>query len=233
MKIAIMQPYIFPYIGYFQLINCADQFVIYDDVQYMKGGWINRNRILMNNRELLFTFSVNSGSLHDKISSRQFARAFPHERNKFMKQLHAAYSKAPHFLETMSLIESIFSYDENRVSLFITNQLKLLCAHIGIETTIVLSSDIPKDDSLKAEERVIDICRRLGGSLYINSIGGRELYSRASFERKGLQLQFIQSKLPSYPQFGSEFIPALSIIDVLMFNSRDEVRTMLGEYILL
>ncbi|MEC0232689.1 WbqC family protein [Paenibacillus alba] len=230
MKLAIMQPYLFPYIGYFQLIYSVDQFIIYDDVQFINRGWINRNRVLVNNTAHLFTFSVRKDSRDLNINDRYFSLQFEFEKNKFKNGLQLGYKKAPNYNETMALIDNIFSLKELNVSSFITNQIKMICSYLGIQTKISLSSELDTESHLKAEERIIDICKKVDASHYINPIGGQELYSRDRFSKEGISLSFLKTNSIIYPQFKGEFVSFLSIIDVMMFNSKDQINKIISEY---
>lgn len=233
MKIAIMQPYLFPYIGYFQLINAVDIFVIYDDVQYIKRGWINRNRILMNGEPTLFTFSVKGGSRNDRIEDKLFSSEFEKEKIKFQKTIQFAYKKAPYYSEVMEIIDRIMACEEVNLSRFITNQLYVLSDYFNFNTKFYVSSRLEKTVGLTSEEKLIDICKTLKADNYINPIGGIELYSKDSFMNKGITLSFLQSKISPYSQFNFTFSPFLSILDVMMFNPREKISNMIREYILI
>lgn len=235
MKVAIMQPYLFPYIGYFQLINSVDLFVICDDVQYIKGGWINRNRILVNNHDHMFTFSLKKDSSHLNINKRYFSERIGIEKQSFLKTLKASYGKLERYDEVSCLIEEVLSGNviDQDISKIITRGLKVICNYLDIHTKILFSSEIPKNNELTREDRVIEINKQLHATHYINPIGGMELYSKGNFLKHNINLSFLKSKPIQYKQNGKEFIPWLSIIDVLMFNSRDEVKQLLDEYELL
>lgn len=232
MKVAIMQPYLFPYIGYFQLIRAADVFVIYDDVQYIKGGWINRNRILLNKRDHMFTFSLKKASSFHRINERYFSGGFFHKRSKFIQTLNENYGKAENYEEVSFLVEKILNVDvvQDNIATIITKSLKEICNYLNIQTTIVLSSKLENNNQLVGESRVIDINKQLNALHYINPIGGRELYCKDRFQEHGLQLSFLQSRLVPYKQQSDEFVPWLSIIDVLMCNSKATVQKMMDEY---
>lgn len=224
-----MQPYFCPYIGYFQLINAVDTFVIYDDVNYINGSWINRNNILVQGQKHLFTISLNKSSQFKKINEIDVLRDNA-KKNKLLKSLHFAYSKSPYFEKNYPLIEDIINFEEDNLAKFLNNQINKICEYLGINTKIILSSDIKKDNSLKAQDKIIQICKNLNSTEYINAVGGQELYSKEVFKKAGLELYFIKSKNIEYKQFDNEFIPGLSIIDVMMFNSQDEIRKMLNAY---
>lgn len=231
MKLGIMQPYLFPYIGYFQLINCSDLFVIYDDVQYINRGWINRNRLLNKGQPFLFTLSLKKDSSTLNINERMFSDEFDNESRKLLKSLEYFYSKAPHFKETMNLIADIFQFKTPNIAEFISNQISKVCEHLDIKTPLLLSSETNRDLSLKGEDAIIDIVRVLRGDHYINPIGGTNLYSKNQFDINGIQLSFLKTNEIRYPQFNNdEFVSNLSIIDVLMFNSKSEISELLLKY---
>lgn len=221
-----MQPYVFPYLGYFQLINAVDIFVVYDDVNFIKQGWINRNRILLNDGVYTFNIILKGASSFKKISEIEV------EKNnlKLIKTIETAYRKAPYFNEIYPLIKSILSYNEINLAKYLTNSLRATLDYLNINKTIVVSSSIEKDPALKGADRVIDICQRLNATTYINAIGGIDLYSREKFSEKSLILNFIKLRPIVYPQFKDQFFPNLSIIDVLMFNTKDDVKEMLNQY---
>lgn len=229
MKLAIMQPYLFPYLGYWQMMNAVDRFVVYDDVNYIKGGWINRNYILSNGAPHLFTLSLDKASPFKKINETEI-KPGPENRSKVLSFIRNAYMKAPYFKAVFPLLEDIFGQEENNLALFLFNHFRKVCGYIGIKTELLLSSDIEKDNSLRAQDKVIEINKKLNAAQYINAIGGQELYSRDDFAANGLRLSFIRMKPETYPQFGNEFVPNLSIIDVMMFNSPENIRRLLSSY---
>lgn len=226
-KIGIMQPYIFPYIGYFQLMNMVDTYVIYDDVQFIKGGWINRNNILVNGQRTLFTFPLVDASPNKLICEIGVQNDF----DKFRKTLTMAYSKAPFKDDVIALIDEILAYPKkDNLAKFIGNSFTAIARYIGITTEIIYSSYLNKDTNLKGSVKVIAICKELEGTHYINAIGGQDLYSKQDFKEHGIELSFIKTNVVSYKQFKNEFVPYLSIIDVMMFNSPSEIRAMLNNY---
>lgn len=231
MKIGIMQPYLFPYVGYFQLINSVDIFVACNDVQYIKQGWINRNRVLINGEPHMFIFSLKKGKQSLKINERYFSYKFEEEKDKFLKTLKSSYRNSPYYKNIMPLVLDILNYTSHKdISCFIYNSLKIICDYIGIDTLFVKSSDIVKNEKLKCQDKVIDMVKMLGGDVYINSIGGINLYSKEVFKKEGIELYFIKTHDFTYKQYGDDFIPNLSIIDLLMFNSKIEVKNLLDEY---
>ena len=229
MKIAIMQPYLFPYLGYFQLINAADKFAIYSHVQYIKKGWINRNKILVNNHEKLFSFSIRKASYTDTIKEKYFDANIKTEFSKFLIMLHFSYKKALFFYETYNLIEEILNYDDFNVSNFILNSLHKICGYLNIQTPILDLASI-ENNSINRSERVIILCNLMESNHYINSIGGVELYDKTFFEDNGISLNFLKTRSIEYHQFGNIFVPNLSIIDIMMFNSIDRIHEMLNNF---
>lgn len=223
-SLAIMQPYFLPYIGYFQLIAAVDELVMYDNIKYTKKGWINRNRFLLNGSESTFTLPLQSASDNLKVVERNLAEVF--NRKKLLNQLCSAYAKAPHLDSVFPLIERIVGHTDNNLFRYILHSVKQVCAHIGITTPISTSSTIKINHDLRAQEKVLALCKACGTQTYINPIGGTELYDREVFTAAGVKLKFIKARPFEYPQFGSEFVPWLSIVDVLMFNQLDQVQAV-------
>jgi hypothetical protein len=216
MKLAIMQPYFFPYIGYFQLIAAVDIFIVYDNIKYTKKGWINRNRILQNGKDAIFTLPLKHDSDFLYICKRELAKDF--NRDKLLCQFKGAYERAPYFSETFPLLERIVRYPEANLFLFLCNSIVGICEHLAIKTEIKVSSGIAIDHNLKNQDKVLALCKVAGATVYVNAIGGMELYSNDEFRNQGIDLKFIKSILFEYCQFDNAFVPWLSIIDVMMFN---------------
>jgi hypothetical protein len=225
MKIAIMQPYFLPYIGYFQLIEAVDLFVIYDNIKYTKKGWINRNRFLLNGCDCVFTVPLRKDSDALDVNERAVAASF--DRGKLLRQLREAYRRAPHFDEAFPVIEkAIMSHRENLFE-FIHDSVVEVCRFLGIRSRIVPSSSLAVDPALDAQDRVLALCKAAGAGVYVNATGGRKLYSRAEFDKCGVELQFLESRAVTYRQFGEPFVPWLSIVDVMMFNPVTAIRGFL------
>lgn len=228
MKIAIMQPYFLPYLGYFQLIAAVDCFVVYDTIQYTKKGWINRNQMLRGREAVPFSLPLQKASDFLDVRDRQLAESF--DPSSLCAQIAGAYRKAPEFARTFPVIESLLHYRGANLFDVIQNALRQCCAHLGIETPIQVSSDVEGGTPvLRGVDRVIDICHRTGASTYVNPPGGRTLYSSEHFRAHGLELKFLQPSLPTYTQFGSDFVPSLSILDVMMFNAPEIIRSAMLE----
>jgi hypothetical protein len=217
MRLAIMQPYFFPYIGYFQLIAAADMFIVYDNIKYTKKGWINRNRMLQNGRDEMFSLPLKSDSDYLNVCERELAADF--NRDKLLNQIKGAYRRAPYFARTFPLVEQIVQHEDANLFRFLHHSIVKTCEHLGIKTEIRISSGIAIDHDLKNQDKVIALCEAIGANTYVNATGGMRLYSKEMFREKCIELKFIKSKPFEYAQLGNEFVPWLSIIDVMMFNS--------------
>jgi WbqC-like protein family len=226
MKVAIMQPYFLPYIGYFQLIAAVDTFIVYDNIKYTKKGWINRNRMLQNGKDVMFSLSLKSDSDYLDVYERELAVDF--NRDKLLNQFRGAYIRAPYFEQTFPLIEQIVWYEDTNLFRYIHHSITSVCEYLGISTEIKVSSDIAIDHELKNQDKVLALCEAVGASVYVNAIGGMELYSKEAFLDKEIGLRFIQSNSFEYTQFDAEFVPWLSIIDVMMFNSVDTIKSRIS-----
>ena len=227
MRVAIMQPYFLPYIGYWQLIAAADVFVIYDNIQYTKKGWINRNRMLVNGSPALFTLPLQDGHAEALVDQRLIA---PFDHRKLLRRFEGAYRRAPHYEETLPLLTKIIYQDEDNLFQFLLRSVMRICIHLGISTWIRQSSGITIDHSLKAQDKVIAICKALKADEYLNASGGVELYDTKAFRRDALRLRFIRALPLEYPQLGHPFVPWLSIIDVLMFNPLEKVQHLVHNH---
>lgn len=226
MRLAIMQPYFFPYIGYFQLIAAVDQFIVYDNIKYTKKGWINRNRMLQNGKDVMFSLPLKSDSDSLDVCERELAADF--NRDKLLNQMKSSYRRAPYFEQTFPLIEKIMRYEDTNLFCFLHHSIIETCEHLGITTEIRTSSGITIDHDLKNQDKVLALCEAVGARTYVNAIGGMELYSKETFLMKEIELKFIKSKAFEYAQFGEAFVPWLSIIDVMMFNSLDKIQTCIS-----
>ncbi|QUE30985.1 WbqC family protein [Francisella philomiragia] len=226
MKVAIMQPYFFPYIGYWQLISAVDTFVIYDEVTFIKQGYINRNNILVNGEKKYLTLETIGASSNTKIKEVRVGR----NRKKLLRTLQNAYFKAPYFNTIMPMLESMINNPDDKLSTFLGNQILEICKYLDINTNIIYSSQLDFDNTRSAQDKVIDICTELHSTQYINAIGGSKLYNIDDFDIKNIKLNFIDTQIIEYKQFNNEFVPYLSIIDILMFNSKETIKKMLQKY---
>ena len=216
-----MQPYLLPYIGYFQLMKAADAFIVYDNIKYTKKGWINRNRFLRNGADVVFSLPLRKDS--DFLEVRERAIAPDFVPATVLNPLREAYRRAPHFGPAFAVVERVFANPERNLFDFILASLREICAYLGIETRIVVSSTLAADHGLQGQERVLALCESVGADTYINPPGGVDLYSRAAFDARGIELRFLKPRPFEYPQFGAPFVPWLSIVDVMMFNSPERI----------
>jgi len=218
-----MQPYLFPYIGYWQLISAVDTFVIYDDVNFIKQGYINRNNILQNQKFHLFTLELIGASSNKKINEIKIGS----NSNKLLRTIKQNYSKAPFYKNVYNVIEEILNNEEKELSKFLGFSLVKISKYLNIDTKFLYSSDIKNDKTFKAQSRLIEISKILNATGYINSIGGIELYDKEVFSQNDINLIFLKTHEISYKQFNHEFVPNLSIIDILMFNDKEQIKEML------
>ena len=228
-SIAIMQPYFFPYIGYFQLIKAVDVFIIYDDVNYINKGYINRNSILVNRQAHKITLALLGASQNKLINEIEISN----NGSKILKTIEMAYKKAPFFNEVFSILNNIFTNKEKNLAKFIGDSLQVITSSLGLSANFLYSSEIEKNNTLTAQYKIIEICKKLGITTYVNAIGGQQLYDLVTFKKHNIDLFFIKSQSQQYKQFKNVFVPNLSIIDILMFNERSHILSMLEQYELL
>jgi hypothetical protein len=228
-KIAVMQPYFLPYLGYFQLINLVDEFVVYDNIKFTKGGWFHRNRILENSTPKYLTLPLKKDSDYLDVNYRFLAEDFEMHKKKILARIQHSYQKAPYYDKVFPVIEEILCYNSNNLFEFTFNSIKTICEVLNIKSNIRISSNINIDSSLKSEKRVIAICKELGARHYINPEGGIQLYKKETFDEHNITLNFLKFKPTIYQQNISDFQSHLSIIDVLMFNSLEEVNLFLSK----
>ena len=227
MRLAIMQPYFLPYVGYFQLIAAVDVFILYDNIKYTKKGWINRNRMLLNGSDTMFSLPLKKDSDSLDVAQRELASDF--DRKKLLNQFKGAYAHAPYFAKTWPLLESIVNCEDSNLFRYIYRAIIDICKHLDIKTKIYISSEIAIDHSLKAQNKVLSMCQAMDADTYINAVGGTQLYDRDVFRRHGVELKFIRSRPFEYLQFGAPFVPWLSIVDVMMFNVQERIDVAIRE----
>lgn len=240
-KIAIMQPYFFPYLGYFQLINTVDKFVLYDNVNFIKKGWINRNKLLSTNgKSKFFTIPLANASSNNLIQNTEIHKST--WQYKFIKLLQHNYKSSLFFEETMELIYSCVNTQIKYISKFNNHCIKLITSHLEINTQLLFDDDFEQleiqlnntDASTRKETRIVNICQLYKSNIYINPIGGLTLYNKDIFKEKNIQLLFIKMKCIHYRQPTNPlFIKNLSIIDVLMNCGKIETKKLLREYSLI
>lgn len=228
-----MQPYFFPYIGYFQLIAACERFVIYDDVQYITRGWINRNRILVRGNPCYITLPIAKASHLAPIGERYLADSFEQDKRRLLRLFEQEYARAPYFCEVMELFRCCLAYAEPNLFRFLHHCLQRCCHYLDITTPMICSSSLQLDPDLKGQARILAINKSLGADHYINPIGGMELYDRDEFAAEGIRVSFLKARPSPYPHFAASHVPFLSILDVMMFNPVEKIQCMLQEYDLL
>jgi hypothetical protein len=226
MRCAIMQPYFFPYIGYFQLINAVDRFVIYDNIKFSKKGWVKHNRILNGNEASLISVSIKRASDYFMIGDIKISENYDH--NKLLRRIYNAYRNAPYFDRTYTFLNKVLPPSSKSLFSYLNATLQETCKYLGIKTPFMISSNIQIDHTLRSQSKVIALCEALDAREYINLSGGEELYQSNDFRQRGIELKFLLPNNIFYDQFKDRFMPNLSIIDVMMFNSQEMIRHMLN-----
>ena len=228
-SVAIMQPSLFPYLGYFQLMHHVDQFVVFDTAQYIRRGWINRNRILLDQKPHTFTLPVRKAP-RDKLIADMLLATDSKAVSKLLHTIHVAYREAPHFDSTYAMVESILESTESSLCIRLVDQLQQILTHLNIDTQIKLASEIEEGSVEGAENRILGMCETLGATTYINPWNGQNLYSPKRFHERNIRLGFLEMQVVPYPQTVTEFVSHLSIVDVMMYCSVEEVHRLLSQY---
>ena len=228
MRLAIMQPFFFPYIGYLQLVNAVDKFVFYDDVNFVTSSWIARNRIISKTDPFQYFRIQLDGASQNKLINE----VKPINSSiKMLKTIRHIYSKAPYFNDVYPLIEKCLTSSAASIAEMSAKSVVLVADYLGIETEFEFSSEMHANSKgIGMSERLISICKQENASCYYNFIGGANLYSKDFFKQFGVELKFIELKKVSYVQFNGHFQENLSIIDVLMFNSVEATKKLLNSY---
>lgn len=228
MRLAIMQPYFFPYQGYFQMLAAVDRFVVYDDVAFIKSGWINRNRILTAQGVAYMTVPLSGASSFRSIRDTM---CMPRERwrDRLLRTLAEAYAHAPERDAGLALVrDALDSAGSTSIRDVALASLRVVCAYADIHTELVPSSSVYENVHLQGTERILDICRQERPQQYLNLPGGRALYDSSEFQAHGLQLEFLEPVLEPYSQVRSRaFVPGLSVVDAIMSVPRDELKQRL------
>ena len=229
-----MQPYFLPYIGYFQLIKCVDLFVVYDDAQWMKGGWINRNKISVGrNNEAFMTLPVRSSPLNTLIKDKEFSNpAFAVAKKQILRRVKSAYCSCPFFEDGFDLLRQVFEFQSLNTCDFIVNSLNLTCTYLGIRTPFSRSSQCPSLGDLRSVEKVNQVAKVSGYSHYVNPVGGAKLYDKKYFSSSGIELSFLRPRMQEPASDSSLKYPPryLSILDGIMRQSPSVLSQMLCEY---
>ena len=229
MKVAIMQPYLFPYIGYWQLVGAADAFVILDDVNFIRRGWINRNRIMQNGSEVLFTLPVLSASQNRLISETSFTgdtKAYA----KLLKMFRQAYAKAPFAAEMNGIAAKCLNFEDKGVTALLKNQIETVADYLGIKKEILKASDLRPADHQRAQEGILELCKITGADVYINPIGGVSLYEKEAFAKEGIELYFLHTDFTEAEKLTGGRQADLSIIDLIANLPKEVLTELLGCY---
>jgi hypothetical protein len=234
MRVAIMQPYVFPYLGYYQLLHAADRFVCFDDVNFIKKGWINRNRILLNGAAYTFTIPIAGASQNNTIRQSMIAEDASW-KPKLLANISHAYRKAPCFAEVFPAVEKLVTGAQGSIADMAEASLRLIVDRAGLPVSIHRSSELGLPEGIKAQERIIAVAVQHGATTYINPANGAHLYDAARFAEAGMELRFLRMNTDvTYTQQGhGGFEPHLSILDALMNCSAATLAALLSRYALL
>ena len=228
-----MQPYFVPYLGYFQLMCAADKFLIYDQIQFTKKGWINRNRIANNGQPDYITLSLKKDSDYLNISQRCLSDNWVNDKKKLLNRFYASYRAAPQFEEVHELFARILNYPSKNLHDFLVNSIVEVKEFLSLPCELVNGPE-QDDTSLRSVDRILNLCEVYGADEYLNPIGGLDLYKGEDFMRSGVKLAFLKMNDIRYQQSQPDFLSSLSVLDVLMFNDRTIVRDwVLLEYSIL
>lgn len=226
-----MQPYFFPYIGYWQLIHAVDLYVVADNVHYIKHHWINFNRILgEKDQPHYFGIEISHASCNHLISETK--RVVNRKQAEYLcRVLKFYYSKAPYYNEAMEVIKPILLDEEPDLTRYLTNQLRVISKYLGIKTEIKLLSEVTPRWDCRAPEVIRRTCEHFGHTTFTSSINGNIYYTKDAFREMGVNLEFlVRNDDIRYKQRSDEFVPDLSIIDMMMYCSREELHDMLDRY---
>ena len=229
MIISANQPYLFPYLAYWQLINLSHTHIITDNMQFVKQRFITRNSILLHKKAHQFTLQTYEKNIGKNINEIMVGK----NTNKILRSIYFAYKRAPYFDEVYPMIEEIFLQNEDNLTLFLTYSIKRIARYLGMDTKFIFLSELQGETTLKLQERVLDMCKLSDTTHFVNAIGGQKLYSKEAFLAEGVKLSFIKMDEIQYKQFNNEFVPNLSIVDVLMFNGKEKTKELLNKYQLL
>jgi len=235
MTIAVMQPYFFPYLGYYQLVNAVDRFVFFDDVNFINKGWINRNQILQQNAAMRFTLPLINASQNRKINEIEIAD-FNKWRKDFLKVISFNYKKAPFFEETYDWLNKfLFEKEYDHIGDIAANSVQKLAERLELPTKFHYASELDyiRDNKANGQDKILDICKIMGAAKYINPRNGAALYDPLKFSEQNIELKFINMDEVVYKQLSPDvFVPYLSLIDVLFFNGAKESKLLLNKYTL-
>lgn len=235
MRLAVMQPYLFPYLGYYQLVAAVDTFVFFDDVNFINKGWINRNQILQQQEAYRFTLPLVKASQNRMINEIEIAD-FSKWRKDFLKQIEFNYKKAPCFATIFPwLNDFLFLKEYTLVGDLTADSVQSVANLLQLSTQFERSSQLKyrSEEVQDGQSKILKICEMMGADNYINPKNGTDLYDIQHFTDKNIRLNFIYMDDIFYRQFQADkFVPYLSIIDVLMFNDIEQTRELLNKYTL-
>jgi len=227
MKVGVMQPYFFPYIGYFQLVTAVKVFVCLDDVAWVQRGFVNRNRVLVKGKAKWLTVPMVGKSQNKKIGEVKVVRDDKWKR-KMLKTVEQAYARAP--FGSVALLNIVVESEQTTIAKLAWKSVEVVAEYLELETKLVASSVGLAERGLKGQERILSICKRLETAEYVNAIGGQKLYSKKEFAKRGIKLWFVKSGKIEYTQGQDEFVAKMSILDVLAWNSKGKVKKMVDNY---
>ncbi len=234
MKVGIMQPYTFPYLGYFQLINYVDKWVVFDDAQFISKGWVNRNRILhpdIKKEWQYFTVPVKKHSRESRIKAVEINEEKPW-RDEFLGKLTSYKKKAPFYAETVEFIGDCISFNGGSLSEWIIYTLENTCAYLNIpfDHSVFSETEMSTDNVQHAGQWALEIADTLGADEYVNPPGGYTIFNENEFQEKNIELKFLKPDLIPYVQRRDGFVPGLSIVDVMMWNDKDKIHRLLTDF---
>lgn len=225
-----MQPYFFPYIGYYQMAAAVDRFLFYDDVNFIKGGYIARNKLLINGTDWLFSVPLAGASSNQLIQDvRLDMDKWPSWKEKFLRTVDQNYRKAANYLAGRSLLAEVMELTNDRVAGLAERSVQLVLERLGRSVRFERTSEMALRHDLKFEERLLYICQREHITHYIQSEGGTSLYKGATWRAQGLSLQFIRPTGMKYPRHGA-WVPGLSMLDALLHVPFKDLDPLLDQY---
>lgn len=233
MKLAIMQPYFFPYIGYYSVLKHVDRYIYLNNVQYIYHGWMNRNRILHPKEGWQYiNVPIKKHSRNDVINEVIINNQIEWKK-KILNQIEHYKKHAPFYGEVKQLLEKIFSHDFERLSELNISIDQAIAEYLGITTLtdVISEMDLRYEKPVKPDEWALNICKALGSvKEYWNAPGGKEFFDAEKYARANIDLKFLKINLHPYKQKGNQFEAGLSIIDGMMFNSVEEINKMLDDF---
>jgi len=233
MKLAIMQPYFLPYIGYISLVKHTDRFVLFDTVQFIRHGWIERNRVLKDSGWQYIKVPLQKHSLNTKIQEIKINNV-ENWRDKIFAQLQYYKRIAPYYAETIEVIKKGMAEKTDSITKLNYCMLQSVCKylHISFNCSIFSEMDINIEAANEPDEWALNICKAMGYDEYWNPPNGKSFFDPAKYVKAGIKLVFLEQVLSVYPQGKgrANFEPGLSIVDVMMFNPVEAVNAMLDDY---